>query len=203
MPSSFLLRAIAISLLLHVVLFWPHRGWLPMGQTSNAPRANLKATLHRDDAAVTPLARADAAMPVRPKFARNPADTAMSVSTGITSGSAIAGSASASAAVRSEGELDAGGMRRYRLDLALAVQRVGGLKTLAAKLANPKRLEVRIDIAANGGVANVEVVSPGSGDPAVDHAALLAFAAAANAVALPPTLGGQRFSVTVPVELLP
>lgn len=93
---------------------------------------------------------------------------------------------------------DADGLRAYRVGLAVAVQPLFRRPETARWRGS---LELRLTVAAGGGVVP-ELVRP-SGLVAMDAAAVEMLRRAAAVTAVPDTLRGRSFSVSLPMEFSP
>lgn len=93
--------------------------------------------------------------------------------------------------------LDAEGLRGYRIGLAVSARRFRRMEAGWRGTA-----EVRIGVTAAGLALPPELVRP-SGQAALDAAALEMMGRAAAATALPDSLRGRAFAVSLPVEFSP
>ena len=106
----------------------------------------------------------------------------------------------ASTAAPSDGEaVDAGGLRQYRLSLALESRRFKRYPQEALEQRWSGTAQLRVAIAASGVPQSVQLVNS-SGHEALDAAALEMTRMAALSAAVPASLRGRPFSVPLPVE---
>jgi len=109
------------------------------------------------------------------------------LATGGTSGGAGAGAG-----------IDADGLRQYRLALAREARRFKRYPERAMLAGIGGTAQVRIDIAADGGVLDARLAGS-SGNDSLDAAAVAMVRQAAPRALLPETLRGRAFPVTLPV----
>jgi len=95
-------------------------------------------------------------------------------------------------------EIDANGLRQYRLGLAAAARRFKHYPLQAQESGWRGTAEVSVAIAANG-LAQSPRLLRSSGHPLLDAAALDMIGNAAQQTAVPASLRGQAFSVPLPV----
>lgn len=118
----------------------------------------------------------------------------------ITPGAAQArGSAPATGGGAGSGAgIDADGLRQYRLALAREARRFKRYPERAMLAGIGGTAQVRIDVAADGGVRDARLAGS-SGNDSLDAAAVAMMRQAAPRALLPETLRGRAFPVTLPV----
>ena len=178
-------RALATSLLVHVLLLWPAA---PERRETSAPRP-LLATLHAASTA-TKTRLAPGAGEGR-SVVRAP-----SAGKAISSGSTAAEATRSPAIGRMAGP-DAEGLRGYRLSLARAAATFKHYPQQAIESGWQGSVEIRVDVAAAGGAEEHLLTS--SGVVLVDQAAEEMIRRALPATPLPESLQGKAFSVTLPI----
>ena len=216
-------RALAISLLLHFLLLWPS----PPERRADEPSVPLTATLREPPAVAEPSApRSAAAVPAAPAPAarRREAARPRAVFADAAALPAVAAAATsaapsttdvlprsenlparvataAAAAVAPAADGSAEGMRQYRLALAVEARRFKRYPPRALDAGIGGTAEIRIEI-ADGRMREVALARP-SGDASLDAAALEMMRKAAPRTAVPETLRGREFVVSLPIVFDP
>ncbi len=191
------LRALLLSLGLHGLLLAPS----PLPELRLRPAsatAPLQATLAGRRQEVfhpAPLLAAKKLMPQKSSSA--PAAAASSSAAMASSGDNLAVVAAAS----DSDNLDAEGLRSYRMALAVQSRRFWRYPDAARQAGLRGTVELRIAVLPLGGTA-VDVARS-SGHGVLDEAALAMVRAAAQNAPVPETLHGQRFSLRLPVLFSP
>jgi protein TonB len=95
--------------------------------------------------------------------------------------------------------LDAGSLRRYRIDLAITARRFRQYPTEALHAGRHGMAEIELSLTADGQPPVARLLRT-SQYPQLDEAALAMITQAAAATALPPQLGDKTFRLSLPVE---
>lgn len=187
-------RALLFSLALHAVWLWPR----PAPET--AARSPLFAHLRGASVPVLPVTEVAAA--------RQHVDAAAVSASAPRSQPRAVAKPAVPAAVQAAPTLalpdaaagaDAGGLRAYRMALALGLQRAGAFTPhLAAGMRG--RVEVLVSLSAQGQIVAI-ALEQSSGNTALDHLAMQAVAAVAPQTSLPVSLQGQTFSLVLALEV--
>ena len=159
-------------------------------QTTRAPEVSRKAP-------------ADAVKPAPAESA--PADSAAAASSASSAAPGQARSAPqppvgapTEASARSGSEVDSGTLEQYRLALIVATRRYKRYPAIAMEKGWQGRVEVRMEIGANGMLASASV-KRSSGHEILDNQALDMLKKGKTTVQIPTSLRGRAFNVDVPV----
>ncbi len=159
-------------------------------QTAPAPEVSRKAP-------------ADAPKPAPAESA--PADSAAAASSASSAAPGQAGSAPqppvgapTEASARPGSEADSGTLEQYRLALIVATRRYKRYPAIAMEKGWQGRVEVRMEIGANGMLASASI-KRSSGHEILDNQALDMLKKGKTTVQIPTSLRGREFSVDVPV----
>lgn len=189
--------SLLFSLALHAMLLWqaPPPVASAMLPQAALPAATLNASLRRHSEAQPP-ATATASL-AQPRGVPQP--TGSSTPQPVAEAPSQA-TAEVTVALPGTGEagVDPHGLRQYRLSLAIAARRFKLYPAQAREQAWSGTAEVMLAVAANGVTQPVQLLRT-SGYPVLDAAALEMIDRAAPQVALPPSLRGRSFNVTLPV----
>jgi periplasmic protein TonB len=211
-------RAFAISLLLHVFLLWP----APSAWRDAVPAAPLMASLRpltvpgalaasatvskpvtagRSEKAAKqtpqPLAIPDASGEMRPAVPSSLTET-IPARSGDAPVSAAAARPAISAALPTSDGVDADGLRSYRLALAREARRFKRYPSQAVDAQWSGTAELRVTVQADG-VAMAAELAKSSGHAALDDAALDMLRHALPVTPVPVVLRGRAFAVNLPV----
>jgi len=104
----------------------------------------------------------------------------------------------AEAAAKSGNEADTGTLEQYRLALIVAARRYKRYPAIAMEKGWQGRVEVRINIGANGMIASTSIKAS-SGHELLDNQALDMLKKGKTTVPIPPNLRGREFSIDIPV----
>jgi len=192
-----LVRAFLISLALHVFLFWP--SWpilreVPTGAVVTATLRSATSTPSNlpDPARGTPPGKAPQGPPSPPMpVAAAPAENADPIS--ISTAAAPARSDPAAGA-----DLDAEGLRGYRVALAREMRRHKRYPVRAIAAGWSGTAAFRVAVSENG-AAQVDRLTRSSGHDVLDDAAAQMLQLAAPATPLPAALRGRAFAIDLPV----
>jgi len=188
---SSLLRALLISLGLHLLLLGPtpmplSRLWQLSG--SGALRATLVSD-RRGEASLVQAPAVKASKPSIPEPVPLPETKAASV--------AADGNAAPVAAQPDSDSVDAEGLRGYRMALAVQSRRLWRYPDAASRSGAQGTAVLRVSVLPAGAIGIS--LERSSGFDALDNAALTMMREASLATALPETLRGRRFSLLLPV----
>jgi protein TonB len=221
--GSGIVPALALSLALHLLLFWPAAlpGPAPAAATLLSATLRGPAVVETAVAAVAvpaPVAETGARRagpPVRPKPPR-PAAVVTAVAVppapashpvgqaedagagGRVDPAAGATPAVAAAAATSTEALDADGLRAYRIALARGARVHKRYPPLARERGWTGTAEVRIDVAGEGGPRRI-ALAHSSGHDVLDRVAVDMMSRAAAGTRVPESLRGRAFAVSLPV----
>lgn len=112
---------------------------------------------------------------------------------------AAAASASASQPGAAASGPDPGTVARYRLELMDLARRYKKYPRIAQENNWQGRVELRIEIGADGALASLSV-KKGAGRAVLDEAAQTMLRTASSMAAIPPALRGKAFSLEIPVD---
>jgi protein TonB len=104
----------------------------------------------------------------------------------------------AEATAKSGNEADKGTLEQYRLALIIATRRYKRYPAIAMEKGWQGRVEVHIDIGANGMIASTSIKSS-SGHDLLDNQALDMLKKGKTTVPIPANLRGREFSIDIPV----
>ena len=151
-------------------------------QSTPAPAASIKAPVEP-----APAAPASAASST-PSAAPGQATSAPQAPVGATT----------EASTRPASEADSGTLEQYRLALIVATRRYKRYPAIAMEKGWQGRVEVRIEIGANGMIARASIKTS-SGHEILDNQALDMLKKGKTLVQIPASLRGRAFSIDVPV----
>jgi protein TonB len=206
-----LVRALVLSLVFHLFLFWPD---LAMREPAT-PAAPLVASLRPAAAEVTPaVAPADAAPPAKPKIVTAPkpnapplpetpsrdtsAEPVPAPAAEISAPAAAPPRAVITSALPPTAGLDPDGLRAFRIALAVEAQRFKRYPARAVEGGWIGTVELRVSLAPGQSLPLVQV-SKSSGHQLLDDAALEMVRKALPMTPVPASLRGQAFVVDLPV----
>jgi periplasmic protein TonB len=207
-------RALAISLLFHLLLLWPS----PPAWQEAVPPAPLTAVLRPSAAPIPPAAATVVYEPsLRPTWARRQelistrtlavkdesplpaiATSDLTVATAARSEPGLTAAAPALSALPPGDGVDADGLRSYRLALAREARHHKRYPPQAIDAGWGGTAEVRVMVPVPG-AAQVAELTKSSGHAVLDQAALEMLRQALPATPIPPGLQGRKFAVYLPV----
>jgi len=188
---------VLLSVLVHVVLFWP-----TSMQESAAQNPTLRAKLKNAGVmsqAVPPNDSVVAPQPLKPPVTAPQRTLSTPVRPEVvpTQSEPVAQSPKMQWQLPTNTGVDAGGLREYRIRLAAAL-----LAQLRAGLPaeTQGRLEVGVAVSAQGQIEEAMLLR-GSGQPSLDAKVLAALRSSTQQLGVPASLAGQRFAVILPIEV--
>jgi TonB family protein len=194
---SGLFCALLFSAGLHLLLFWP-----ALRPGSHAASAPLSATLMTRAGA--PSFQPVAPIPIltTPRAATPLHEAAQASSAPVpavqTSAPVLPSASLATQVQAASSGVDAGGLRQYRVSLAVMIQRMGLLRqNLPAGVKGSLQVSVSV---MPGGVVNQIAIDRSSGNTSLDQLALQAVKQAAAQMEAPAVLRGSAFVIDVPLE---
>lgn len=218
-----LARALAVSIALHILLLWPALQPFPRPQAAQPLAATLRAAAapERQPAAAIPAAQPIAqrqrsrnvlhrlpdgkpdvaAQPAVPQVAAavEPTNnlTAYAGASAVQGGS-IGPAPAAGAPAPDAGSLDADGIRAYRIGLARGARAHKRYPGIAQERGWAGTAEVRVAVSREGRLRQV-LLARSSGYDVLDGEAVAMMSRAAAAAAVPESLRGREFAVSLPV----
>jgi periplasmic protein TonB len=190
-------RALALSLMVHILLLWPSSP----GQQANSPANLLTATLRRTLSPMTgehvpEKARNPAADDSEPKVNTSDADPSTVVDRSTVPNGARSND-QASSAKPADDVVNAEGLRGYRLALAREASRHKSYPQQAIDAGWQGTVELRVTIPADGRPQQALVAS--SGFALLDSAAAEMLRLALATTQIPESIRGRSFSVNLPI----
>lgn len=207
---SHLLRPLAISLVVHALIFWQAPGLLPAPDSSAAGHGDLRARLQQAPVAAPraepppprpsePAETAPARQPEERRYVPTPPEPAASEPANEPAGPEHQ---AAPPAEPSNTGIDVAGLRQYHLALGQKARQFRRYPPEARDAGGQRRVAMRLAISETGTPISIKLL--GSSDvPVLDQAALEMMFLAASHTEVPESLRGRAFTIDLAVDFNP